>query len=45
VPFLHAVWQAQGQGCAPGALGVCIGSDLRARYELAKGSSSARSTM
>jgi fumarate hydratase class I len=25
--LLHAVWQAQGQGCAPGALGVCIGSD------------------
>src|ERR1700683_2128056 len=23
--LLHAVWQAQGQGCAPGALGVCIG--------------------
>src|SRR5262249_5727207 len=23
--ILHAVWQAQGQGCAPGAVGVCIG--------------------
>ena len=22
--LLHAVWQAQGHGCAPGALGVCI---------------------
>src|ERR1700746_1508896 len=24
--LLHAVWQAQGQGCAPGALGVGLGS-------------------
>ncbi|MGE5834889.1 MAG: fumarate hydratase, partial [Acidobacteriota bacterium] len=23
--ILHAVWQAQGKGCSPGALGVCIG--------------------
>ena len=33
--ILHAVWNAQGKGCAPGALGVCIGGDrtsgLRAR--------------
>ena len=35
--LLHAVWQAQGQGCAPGALGVCIGSDRANGYELAKG--------
>jgi fumarate hydratase, class I len=35
--ILHAVWQAQGQGCAPGALGVCIGSDRSHGYELAKG--------
>jgi fumarate hydratase class I len=34
--ILHAVWQAQGQGCAPGALGVCIGSDRSHGYELAK---------
>ncbi|HYW48749.1 MAG TPA: FumA C-terminus/TtdB family hydratase beta subunit [Bryobacteraceae bacterium] len=34
--ILHAVWQAQGQGCAPGALGVCIGSDRAHGYELAK---------
>src|SRR3984893_10935139 len=34
--LLHAVWQAQGQGCAPGALGVCIGSDRSHGYELAK---------
>ena len=33
---LHAVWQAQGQGCSPGALGVCIGSDRAHGYELAK---------
>ena len=35
--ILHAVWQAQGQGCAPGALGVCIGSDRANGYDLAKG--------
>jgi fumarate hydratase, class I len=34
--LLHAVWQAQGQGCAPGALGVCIGSDRAHGYVLAK---------
>ena len=34
--LLHAVWQAQGQGCAPGALGVCIGSDRGHGYVLAK---------
>src|SRR5579872_413888 len=33
---LHAVWQAQGQGCAPGAVGVCIGSDRAHGYALAK---------
>ena len=33
---LHAVWQAQGQGCSPGALGVCIGSDRAHGYDLAK---------
>jgi fumarate hydratase, class I len=25
--ILHAVWNAQGKGCAPGAVGVCIGGD------------------
>jgi len=30
------VWQAQGQGCAPGAVGVCIGSDRAHGYLLAK---------
>ena len=34
--LLHSVWQAQGQGCAPGALGVCIGSDRAHGYALAK---------
>src|ERR1700691_2526636 len=34
--ILHAVWQAQGQGCAQGALGVCIGSDRAHGYDLAK---------
>jgi fumarate hydratase, class I len=34
--LLHAVWQAQGQGCAPGAIGVCIGSDRGHGYALAK---------
>ncbi len=34
--LLHAVWQAQGQGCAPGAIGVCIGSDRAEGYHLAK---------
>ncbi len=34
--ILHAVWQAQGQGCGPGAIGVCIGSDRAAGYHLAK---------
>jgi fumarate hydratase class I len=34
--ILHAVWQAQGQGCSPGALGVCIGSDRAQGYALAK---------
>jgi fumarate hydratase class I len=34
--ILHGVWQAQGQGCAPGVLGVCIGSDRAHGYNLAK---------
>jgi fumarate hydratase class I len=34
--ILHAVWQAQGKGCAPGALGVCIGGDRTAGYNYAK---------
>src|SRR5947209_13843451 len=34
--ILHAVWQAQGQGCAPGAIGVCVGSDRAGGYHQAK---------
>jgi fumarate hydratase class I len=34
--ILHAVWQAQGQGCSPGAIGVCIGSDRATGYQIAK---------
>jgi len=34
--ILHAVWQAQGQGCSPGAIGVCIGGDRTSGYQHAK---------
>jgi fumarate hydratase class I len=34
--ILHAVWKAQGYGCAPGVVGVCIGSDRAHGYTLAK---------
>ena len=34
--ILHAVWQAQGKGCSPGALGVCIGGDRTSGYLHAK---------
>jgi fumarate hydratase class I len=34
--ILHAVWQAQGQGCSAGALGVCIGGDRTSGYHHAK---------
>src|SRR5918998_686766 len=30
--ILHAVWNAQGKGCAPGAIGVCIGGDRTSGY-------------
>ncbi|MBM3819023.1 MAG: fumarate hydratase [Acidimicrobiia bacterium] len=33
---LHAVWNAQGKGCAPGAVGVCIGGDRTSGYVHAK---------
>ncbi len=33
---LHAVWRAQGLGCAPGVLGVCIGGDRAEGYLHAK---------
>lgn len=35
--ILDAVLQAQGQGCGPGILGVCIGGDRTTGYENAKG--------
>ena len=34
--ILHAVWKAQGKGCAPGAVGVCIGGDRTSGYLHAK---------
>jgi len=34
--LLHAVWQAQGQGCSVGAIGVCVGGDRTSGYEHAK---------
>jgi len=34
--ILHAVWQAQGQGCSAGAVGICIGGDRTAGYAHAK---------
>src|SRR5947209_7773667 len=33
---LDAVWQAQGKGCGPGFLGVCIGGDRATGYDFAK---------
>ena len=34
--IMHAVWQAQGHGCAVGAIGVAIGSDRASGYAHAK---------
>lgn len=34
--LMHAVYQAQGQGCSTGYLGVCIGGDRTSGYEAAK---------
>jgi fumarate hydratase, class I len=34
--ILHAVWKAQGKGCSPGAVGVCIGGDRTSGYSHAK---------
>jgi fumarate hydratase class I len=34
--ILHAVWQAQGKGCSPGAIGVAIGGDRTMGYAHAK---------
>jgi fumarate hydratase class I len=33
---LHAVWKAQGKGCSPGYIGVCIGGDRSSGLEAAK---------
>ncbi len=33
---LHAAWHAQGKGCSPGAVGVCIGGDRTSGYAHAK---------
>ncbi|HEY3886367.1 MAG TPA: FumA C-terminus/TtdB family hydratase beta subunit [Vicinamibacterales bacterium] len=35
--ILHAVWKAQGKGCSPGAVGVCVGGDRTSGYLHAKG--------
>jgi len=34
--IMHAVWQAQGQGCSVGSLGVAIGGDRASGYAYAK---------
>jgi fumarate hydratase, class I len=34
--ILHAVWQAQGKGCSPGAVGVCVGGDRTSGNQHAK---------
>ncbi|MBN2301716.1 MAG: fumarate hydratase [Lentisphaerae bacterium] len=34
--ILQAVWEAQGNGCAPGILGVCIGGDRTTGYTHSK---------
>lgn len=34
--ILHAVWQAQGQGCSAGFIGVAVGGDRTTGYEEAK---------
>ena len=34
--ILHAIWNAQGKGCAPGAVGVCVGGDRTSGYLHAK---------
>jgi len=34
--LLHAVWRAQGFGCAPGVLGVCVGADRAEGFLVAK---------
>jgi fumarate hydratase, class I len=33
---MHAVWKAQGMGCAPGFLGICVGGDRASGADWAK---------
>jgi len=33
---LHAVWKAQGKGCAPGFIGVCVGADRASGLDVAE---------
>ena len=35
--ILHAVWNAQGKGCSPGAVGVCVGGDRHVRIHARQG--------
>ena len=34
--ILHAIWKAQGRGCSPGYVGVCVGGDRASGMETAK---------
>ncbi len=34
--IMHSIWQAQGQGCSAGFLGVCVGGDRTSGYSGAK---------
>ncbi len=34
--ILHALWKAQGKGCSPGYIGVCIGGDRASGLDVAK---------
>lgn len=34
--ILHAIWKAQGKGCAPGFIGVCVGGDRASGLDVAK---------
>ena len=34
--ILDAIWKAQGKGCSPGYIGVCVGGDRSSGFETAK---------
>lgn len=34
--ILDAIWKAQGKGCSPGYIGVCVGGDRSSGFEVAK---------